>query len=1589
MSYPPEFLALLARQVASLEAEGIEAATPVAPAVADHGPMIAAPPAVEPGEVARVNIAPLAAPGGQDMGNHLDAGIVAEVNGEGGPENADGAIPRGPDLAVPVVAEAPVPTLDPLMEVSARDANRPIGTLFLYDDILHVQKAGHFEPHPVNARHLDRLKSLIGLRDATNELFASEAFQAPDEEIDARRTKLNELYDAFVAKYGAINAVPVGQKGREILPNLLGFEEDPGFLRLVALERPLPDGSGFEKNDLFYGPVIRPIAVPTSVDSPQHALLLSLDHKGEIDLAFIGELLGLDSNEVPAAIEGLAFRDPETIRVVAGPENAPTQDNEAGGGGISTVRFTAAGKPGRYTFNYDGMDLTCLYVSEDGVTQKSSVWMNPDNQEHELSSLGVIISVETGSGWDWRLPSALGAYRADVSWTTKSFYLSGNVRSKLERAQEMVKVDARFASNVAALETVQPPDLAPEQIDAALGAPWIPAEYVEQFVGSLYDERFGSPVSVTRDGVSGKWTVTYQKEKRRVGRYAGSAVTNVRYGTDRVPLIPLPGVSRGVNLLEKVLNNSTVDVRDVREDGKEIRNDEDTADAMDRAHALREEFRRWVWSDQRRAVDLAARYNKLMNNSIDLAFSPEELSQRSFPGMNANFTPYPHQVGAVLRAEQAGNTLFDVFLGGGKTNLFGMVAMEFRRLKRARKPMMVVPNSRLVDTGAELQSLYPAAKIFVAGAARMSKREREETASRIRSGDFDMVIMAESSFSSLLVSPDGMLRAAQHRMRRMVSQRDATHVNSTRRQWEKAIAKLEREIGLLETAAANAPNDGTVYFDDLGVDMLLVDEAHHFKNISLQSANRTIAAGGKGSQKADGLVEKIRYLDLQRPGRNVFLASATPTPNSMHELYVYEYMLTPRALEEAGLVSLDAWLATFGEVKEGLEITASGKYRMRSRLGFRNAGDAIANYRRFAYVVKADEASLDIPVFKGGAPEIVVAKGGPATRALIEQQRARARGIEEGVPLVEGDSLFKVWAFAAKASIDPRLLDPSAEPSPDDKLETIAREIAGNWHATKDEKAVTLVFMDMSTFGKSGEWAFYPALIERLVDLGVDRDSIGVMQLAKSERAKTRLREAAREGRVRVLIGSTKTLGTGTNVQDRVNCMVHCDVTWRPDETQQRDGRGLRVGNRYKEVRVIYVLTEGSTEALRAQARVAKLAMSEQMRIGRDVRRMEGFESGEVMSAREVVAFCTGDVRFLELQKIRQERQGLIRAHERILRERVAAKEFISKYQYLRKMAVARKELLETAAGSVVLGGTVESVHDDEEPLALGLDVGGEEKPRGDENADVSLVGWDFSHLFNSIWLDDKHPRGEAPTTAALLFENRDHVKEDAEALRAIMKELKERDEPLANVRDPKNIRALLQIVQARSLATSKVLGNDGITARSRLLKVGGVGVRLIFDIPGPQWRVALYDEREGWGSGAPLVLGPWARSLNASPRSVMRYFLQKSLPEAVGIAKREITELDAKEPEWRKVAEGGQSEELLELQGRIRDLSFRIETMESALGMDAAGEVAAVAQALRTGIVAGEGEKEDEPGIAVAVDLDEEDVGAPDEPDVPRRRVA
>lgn len=868
--------------------------------------------------------------------------------------------------------------------------------------------------------------------------------------------------------------------------------------------------------------------------------------------------------------------------------------------------------------------------------------MSEDELKHDLT------------GEIFKIPHTVNDYQ------TASEYLSGDIRKKLREAEEIAEYDPDFNINVSALKQAMPEPLKAGDIDIKLGAAWLDPKYYEQFMYELLQ----TPAYQRSDSPSARWNksaivgVEYSVHANsfHVSNKSSdrSVLATQKYGTHKM---------NAYDIFEHLLNlqepkvYKTIEVPDGLGDTKEKRVvDIDATRVVQRkADDIRKAFKAWIFKDSVRREAIVERYNELFNSIRPREFDGSALS---FPMMTADIHLHDHQKNAIAHAMFGGNTLFAHCVGAGKTFEMIATAMESKRLGLCTKSLFAVPNHLTEQIGDDFQKLYPGANILVATKKDFKKENRQQLFAKIATGNYDAVIIGHSQLGKIPVSKerqvmtiqtqiDDILQGIEELKKSEGSKFQIKAMERTRKSLQKQLDKLEK-----------ANQDDTLTFEQLGIDRLFIDEAHEFKNLFVATKLQNVAGiSNSASQKALDLFLKCRYLDEKTGGKGVIFATGTPLSNSITELHTMMRYLEYDFLRDHGLQHFDNWVAVFGEQKTDYELKPAGNgFKERTRIAnYTGLPELMSMFKQVADIRTADTLKLDVPDCDY---QVVQVEATPFQQELVQELADRADAINSGNVDPTIDNMLKITSDGRKLGLDPRLIDPSFEDNPDTKLNRCVENVARIHTETAEDRLTQIIFCDLGVPHKAAEAAVegedtddakdkksiaevesleeecdfcvYDDIRDKLIAKGIPAEEIAYIHDAKTEQQKADLFDKVRSGEIRVLLGSTAKMGTGTNVQKKLIAVHDLDIPWRPADLEQRAGRIIRQGNENKQVQIFRYVTKGTFDAYSYQTLENKQKFISQIMTSKTPARKCEDVDQQALTYSEIKALCTGDERIKE-----------------------------------------------------------------------------------------------------------------------------------------------------------------------------------------------------------------------------------------------------------------------------------------------------------------------------------------------------------------------
>lgn len=943
------------------------------------------------------------------------------------------------------------------------------------------------------------------LRDATRALIAAELDPgAKDAELDAMRQNLNLAYDRHVSSFGPVSKTGRGSKHTHLI-------EDPNYPLTAALEE--------ERRE----------AITRALKS--------------------GPRKGTMISEVRTVYDKADIFRSRMNKPLMPPEKAENVSEAL------TASLVWMGYP-----NADYMGKLLGREAEEVMAEAvkgGMVFLDPQTGEHVIADS----------------------------------YLSGHVQGKLDAAIEAAKDNPEFQANVKSLEAALPPRKTIGKIGINFGSTWLPTEVIEAYMENQLEM---TQAKVRYEAKSNYWSVF------GVGDSA-------KYSTNKV---------KTVELLSHALSMTTPKVKKDIGSGKNKKTVPDEGGAQMAASklaALKEDFSKWVKTTdvvigEKSVQEITEEaFNRIANGHVPPQFKGEHIT---LPGASDIVYRNGIRRAAIARMLEQGGGMIAHGVGFGKTFTLIGLAMELKRLGKANRPMITVENATIHQFAASFRAAYPNARLLVADEKSFEGPNRRRFVSRIATGDFDAIVMAHSQFNLIANHPDVVNSWINQQIDELKAVKGEVDSSNKR-----AVAALEAAMISLENTRKKildslaTRQDMGLYWEDLGVDALLVDEAHRYKNAPVITRMQDVKniPTGTASQRAIGMVLKTNSVRARNAGRGVFFATGTPVTNTMAEAYIMMRFTNPELLEQQGIYNFDNFAAQYGSVVTNIESTWKGKLESVTRFAKFVNGPSLINLIRSSWDVQMDPdlAGLKRPTVKGGRPELLTLQPGPGnelfnswvTDSIAAQWEdpnfwqnnpwgTNKREAFEQAPWLQAVPIMTMQSGIA-AALDVRLLDTKAEDHPDSKINTAVRRIKEDYDSSEDRRGTQAVFIDLrkpfkmdhliefagdpglseDTNEEIPKFDLYADLVDKLVTSGIPRKEIGIVSSDTPKKKRSAIFEKVNSGEIRVVIGSSDTMGVGVNMQERLFSMHHMmpPRDFKPAMMEQRNGRILRQGNQHYE----------------------------------------------------------------------------------------------------------------------------------------------------------------------------------------------------------------------------------------------------------------------------------------------------------------------------------------------------------------------------------------------------------------------------------------
>lgn len=820
------------------------------------------------------------------------------------------------------------------------------------------------------------------------------------------------------------------------------------------------------------------------------------------------------------------------------------------------------------------------------------------------------------------IPDPLSALDGKLQYESRHHFLSGDVVDKLEAVEQLISQEDTsqdWTSYRTMLEEAQPDRIHLTDIDFKVGSRWIPTEVYEMFAANTFTrEQYSleqiqglNYSAITTNPLTGEYNVG------KLFRYGGLSpnyhnlgVRGTRYDT-------------GIVVFNNLLNNDqkTIMTKDV--DGRSVLNAEATAALRGREEDIQDLFREFVRSNLDVQNLLENTYNGIFNRTVSRTYDGSALE---IDGLASNIELREHQKNAIQRIVEEKRALLAHEVGSGKTLTMLGAGFKMKELGMVNKPMYVVPSSLTAQFGQEIAKFFPTKNVYVTTPKDFVKARRKQFISRINTGDYDAVVIGASQFEKIPVNPE---RREQHILDKLDELHEVKNQMEGNTVTQKQLIRMEKSLEAQLKELQNLQQDSFIEFENLGVDMLFVDEAHGFKNIRPTTNLNNVAGITTATAKKNMDMEmKVRHIQEEHGGRNVVFATGTPVSNSISEIYTMMNYIQPDVLEKHQIDKFDAWVGAFGNIENSMELNPTGdKYVVKQRFKeFTNLPELMKIYKETADIQTSD--MLDLPVPNHEIKK-VVSELTPSQKEYLDYLVERTEKIQSGGVDPSLDNMLKVTSEARKLAIDMRLLDPQGYSIEDNqKIMQVVDNVERIYREGETSKATQMIFSDIGT-PKSGNnpssFDVYSEIKRLLIERGIPKEQIAFVHDANTDVKKNALSRKVNSGDVRILMASTEKGGTGLNVQAKMKAVHHIDVPWRPSDIIQRNGRLIRQGNEHQNVEIYHYITKGSFDNYLWQTQENKLRYITQMMTSKDPVRAMSDVDDQIMTASDFKAEATGN----------------------------------------------------------------------------------------------------------------------------------------------------------------------------------------------------------------------------------------------------------------------------------------------------------------------------------------------------------------------------
>ena len=809
--------------------------------------------------------------------------------------------------------------------------------------------------------------------------------------------------------------------------------------------------------------------------------------------------------------------------------------------------------------------------------------------------------------------------RGQRKYLSKNQFLSGDILNKIEVVQLLVEennqeYDWNHALDL--LESVRPPRIHLADIEFKIGSRWIPQSVYGKFAFECFTNHEFELSSPDVEQVIEVNPVDGQVHLRTSFAYrypsakdSSLGVSGSRYDTGR-------------KIFENLLNSNQPTITMTVTEGekkKTITDLEKTSVLRAKEQHLQELFQEFVSRYPEVQQVIEESYNRLYNRTVSREYDGSHLV---IDGLAQNISLRPHQENAIQRIVEEKRALLAHEVGSGKTLTMLGAGFKLKELGMVHKPLYVVPSSLSAQFGQEIMKFFPTKKVFVTTKKDFVKARRKQFVSRIITGDYDAIVIGDSQFEKIPVSKERQMNYIEDKLNELREIKTNSENKYTVKEAEQSISGLEKQLEELQ----RFNRDSFIDFENLGIDFLFVDEAHHFKNIRpITGLGNVAGITNTTSKKNVDMEMKVRQIQEEHDFKNIVFATGTPVSNSISELYTMMNYIQPDILKRYQVDYFDSWVGAFGEIQNSMELAPTGdKYQPKKRFKkFVNLPELMKIYKETADIQTQD--MLDLPV-----PEAHII---PIESELTENQKLyleelvmRSDAVKCGTVDPSQDNMLKITGEARKLAIDMRLLDSSYSLTDNHKLLQVVDNVERIYREGMENKATQMIFSDIGTPKKKDNgFDVYSEIKALLVDRGVPSKEIAFVHDANSDEKKNSLSRKVNAGEVRILLASTEKGGTGLNVQSKMKAVHHLDVPWRPSDIQQRNGRIIRQGNENKEVDIYHYITKGSFDNYLWATQENKLRYIKQIMTSKEpIRAAEDIDE-QTMTASDFKALATGN----------------------------------------------------------------------------------------------------------------------------------------------------------------------------------------------------------------------------------------------------------------------------------------------------------------------------------------------------------------------------